>query len=180
MVAAYDLLRQDERIIRRQGSGTRVAGPEPGGVRRTTSAPIFLHLLEPGDGVSPLACAAPDTSPPELAEAYARIVPTLVAPGDIGYYPAGHPALRRAIADRYTGRGIRTGPEHILVTADAQRLSRRSPARCWHRATGYWSRDPPTPARWRRSGSTQPCRVRCRSGSATWPQRASSTPSSPR
>jgi hypothetical protein len=25
MVAAYDLLRQDERIIRRQGSGTRVA-----------------------------------------------------------------------------------------------------------------------------------------------------------
>jgi DNA-binding transcriptional MocR family regulator len=121
VVAAYDLLRQDERIIRRQGSGTRVAGPEPGGVRRTTSAPIFLHLLEPGEGVIPLACAAPDTPPPELAQAYARIVPTLVAPGDIGYHPAGHPALRRAIADRYTGRGIRTGPEHILVTTGAQR-----------------------------------------------------------
>jgi DNA-binding GntR family transcriptional regulator len=45
MVAACGLLRQDERIIRRQGSGTRVAGPEPGGVRQTTSAPIFLHLL---------------------------------------------------------------------------------------------------------------------------------------
>jgi DNA-binding transcriptional MocR family regulator len=26
----------------------------------------------------------------------------------------------RAIADRYTGRGIRTGPEHILVTTGAQ------------------------------------------------------------
>jgi DNA-binding transcriptional MocR family regulator len=119
VVAAYDLLRQDERIVRRQGSGTRVAGSEPG-VRQTTSAPIFLHLLEPGDGVIPLACAAPDTPPPELAEAYDRIVPTLVAPGDIGYYPAGHPALRRAIADRYTGRGIRSGPEHILVTTGAQ------------------------------------------------------------
>jgi DNA-binding transcriptional MocR family regulator len=120
VVAAYDLLRQDERIVRRQGSGTRIAGPGPGGVRPTTSAPIFLHLLEPGDGVIPLACAAPDTPPPELAAAYARIAPTLVAPGDIGYYPAGHPALRRAIAGRYTGRGIRTGPEHILVTAGAQ------------------------------------------------------------
>jgi DNA-binding transcriptional MocR family regulator len=120
MVAAYDLLRQDERIIRRQGSGTRVAGPEPGGVRQTTSPPIFLHLLEPGDGVIPLACAVPDTPPPELAQAYARIVPTLVAPGDIGYYPVGRPTLRRAIPDRYTGRGIRTGPEHILVTTGAQ------------------------------------------------------------
>jgi DNA-binding transcriptional MocR family regulator len=120
MVAAYDLLRQDEGIIRRQGSGTRVAGPEPGGVRQTTSPPIFLHLLEPGDGVIPLACAASDTPPPELAQAYARIVPTLVAPGDIGYYPVGHPALHRAIADRYTGRGIPTGPEHILVTTGAQ------------------------------------------------------------
>jgi DNA-binding transcriptional MocR family regulator len=119
VVAAYDLLRQDERIVRRQGSGTRVAGSEPG-VRQTTSAPIFLHLLEPGDGVIPLACAAPDTPPAELAEAYARILPSLVAPGDIGYYPAGHPALRRAIADRYTGRGVRSGPERILVTTGAQ------------------------------------------------------------
>jgi DNA-binding transcriptional MocR family regulator len=121
VVAAYDLLRQDGRVVRRQGSGTRVAGTEPGGVRQTTSAPIFLHLLEPGDGVIQLACAAPDRPPPELAEAYARIVPVLAAAtGDIGYYPAGHPALRRAIADRYTGRGIRTGPERIMVTAGGQ------------------------------------------------------------
>ena len=47
VVAAYDLLRQDGRIIRRQGSGTRVAGAEPAGPRQTTSAPMFLHLLEP-------------------------------------------------------------------------------------------------------------------------------------
>jgi DNA-binding transcriptional MocR family regulator len=40
--------------------------------------------------------------------------------GDIGYYPAGHPALRRAIADRYTGHGIRTGPEQIAVTNGGQ------------------------------------------------------------
>ena len=122
VVAAYDLLRQEGRIVRRQGSGTRVAGTSPAGPpQTTTSEPIFLHLLEPPDGVIPLACAAPDAPPPELAEAYARIVPVLAGTsGDIGYYPAGHPALRRAIAERYTRRGIRTGPERVLITGGAQ------------------------------------------------------------
>jgi DNA-binding transcriptional MocR family regulator len=121
VVAAYDLLRQDGRIIRRQGSGTRVAGAEPAGARQTTSAPLFLHLLEPGDGVIPLACAAPDTPPPEVAEAYAGVAAALSrTTGDIGYYPAGHPALRSAIAGRYTEHGIRTGPEQIVVTNGGQ------------------------------------------------------------
>jgi DNA-binding transcriptional MocR family regulator len=121
VVAAYDLLSRDGRIVRRRGSGTRVAGNEPAGPRQTTGAPIFLHLLEPRDGVIPLACAAPDAPPSELADAYARIVPTLAATsGDIGYHPAGHMTLRRAIADRYTARGVRTGPERILVTTGAQ------------------------------------------------------------
>lgn len=121
VVAAYDLLRQDGRIVRHQGSGTRVAGAGPAGSRQTTSEPMFLHLLEPRDGVIPLACAAPDTPPPELAEAYARVVPALAATtGDIGYYPAGHPALRRAVADRYTRRGVPTGPERVLITAGGQ------------------------------------------------------------
>jgi len=121
VVGAYDLLRQDGRIARRQGSGTRVAGAESPSVRQTTSAPIFLHLLEPRDGVIPLACAAPDTPPPELAVAYARVASTLaVTTRDIGYYPAGHPTLRRAIADRYADHGIPTGPERILVTTGGQ------------------------------------------------------------
>jgi DNA-binding transcriptional MocR family regulator len=121
VVAAYDLLRADGRVVRRQGSGTRVAGTGPAGPRETTSAPMFLHLLEPRDGVIALACAAPDAPPPELTEAYARILPALAGTaGDIGYYPAGHPALRRAIADRYTRLGIGTGPKRILVTSGAQ------------------------------------------------------------
>ena len=121
VVAAYDLLRQDGRIVRHQGSGTHVAGAGTAGLRQTTSEPMFLHLLEPRDGVIPLACAAPDTPPPELAEAYAGVVPALAATtGDIGYHPAGHPVLRRAVADRYTDRGVRTGPEHVVITAGAQ------------------------------------------------------------
>jgi DNA-binding transcriptional MocR family regulator len=121
VVAAYELLRHDGRITRRQGSGTQVAGAAHGRERPTTAAPLFLHLLEPHDGVILLACAAPDRPPAELAEAYARILPALAAiSGDIGYHPTGHPALRRAIADHYTQRGLRTGPEHILVTNGAQ------------------------------------------------------------
>jgi DNA-binding transcriptional MocR family regulator len=72
VVAAYELLRQDGRIVRRQGSGTQVAGATRAR-RQTTGAPVFLHLLEPQDGVILLACAAPDKPPPELADAYAHI-----------------------------------------------------------------------------------------------------------
>src|SRR5215467_12731807 len=94
VVAAYDLLRRDGRIVRRQGSGTHVAGSAGARRRQTTGAPVFLHLLEPREGVILLACAAPDAPPPELADAYARILPGLAATsGDIGYHPAGHPAL---------------------------------------------------------------------------------------
>ena len=121
VVAAYEELRREGRIVRRQGSGTRVSGAGTAARRPTTGAPLFLHLLEPRDGVIPLACAAPGTPPPELVEAYAAMLPRLAATaGDIGYYPAGHPALRQAIADRYAARDIGTGPERILVTGGAQ------------------------------------------------------------
>ncbi|BBH68661.1 GntR family transcriptional regulator [Actinoplanes sp. OR16] len=121
VVAAYDLLAGEGRIVRRQGSGTRVAGPASGTPRPTTDAPAFLHLLEPRDGVVMLACAAPDAPPAELVEAYSRILPDLATiSGDIGYHPTGHPALRRAIADRYRSRGLPTTPDQILVTTGGQ------------------------------------------------------------
>src|ERR1700734_1257716 len=55
VVAAYEELRREGRIVRRQGSGTRVAGAGAGAAagvaarapRPTTGAPVFLHLLEP-------------------------------------------------------------------------------------------------------------------------------------
>jgi DNA-binding transcriptional MocR family regulator len=121
VVAAYDLLRSEGRIVRRQGSGTIVAGAAGARRTHTTDAPVFLHLLEPRDGVILLACAAPDRPPREVADAYTRILPGLAATsGDIGYHPAGHPVLRRAIAERYTQHGIRTDPDRILVTNGAQ------------------------------------------------------------
>ncbi|GAA2007032.1 PLP-dependent aminotransferase family protein [Nocardiopsis rhodophaea] len=127
VVATYDLLRTEGRIVRRQGSGTRVAG-EPSRAMSaaelpddTTDAPVFLHLLEPRDDVIPLGCAAPDAVPPELTEAYARVLPELAATtNDIGYHPQGHLGLRRAIAEHYERRGAPTRSEQILVTTGAQ------------------------------------------------------------
>ncbi|MBG0567327.1 aminotransferase-like domain-containing protein [Actinoplanes aureus] len=121
VVAAYDLLCGEGRIVRRQGSGTRVAGPAAATSRPTTEAPAFLHLLEPRDGVIMLACAAPDAPPAELVEAYARTVPQLAGiAGDIGYHPMGHLALREAIAARFTARGLPTTPDRVLVTTGGQ------------------------------------------------------------
>jgi DNA-binding transcriptional MocR family regulator len=84
--------------------------------------PIFLDSLESRDDDVLLAvCAAPDDPPPQLAEAYARIVPELSRiSGDIGYYPYGHPVLREALAARYAGRGVPTTLDQILVTNGGQ------------------------------------------------------------
>ncbi|MEV6276839.1 PLP-dependent aminotransferase family protein [Nocardia sp. NPDC051832] len=121
VVAAYDQLAAEGRIVRRQGSGTRVAGSAETAVPDTTSAPMFLHLIEPRPEVISLACAAPDAPPPEIAAAYARIVPELAAmTGEIGYHPAGYLPLRAAIAERYTRLGAPTRPEQILVTNGGQ------------------------------------------------------------
>ncbi|MFG2899232.1 PLP-dependent aminotransferase family protein [Streptomyces zaomyceticus] len=138
VVAAYDTLRQEGRLVRRQGSGTRVArpalAPAPPGEADTppgadsprgtetarvseTSNPLFLHLLEAPDDVILLSCAAPAQPPPELAEAYRSLV---LPDGDLGYHPAGLGVLRAAVAARYTARGVPTGPERILVTTGAQ------------------------------------------------------------
>src|SRR5688500_12071505 len=44
VVAAYDQLAVEGRIVRRQGSGTRVAGAAPAPSRVTTEVSAFLHL----------------------------------------------------------------------------------------------------------------------------------------
>lgn len=120
VVAAYETLRQEGRVMRRQGSGTRVAAAAallPGPRVRETSNPLFLNLLEPSDGVILLSCAAPLAPPPELQAAYRSID---LPDDDLGYHPAGLAALRTALAERYAVRGVPTCPDQILVTTGAQ------------------------------------------------------------
>jgi DNA-binding transcriptional MocR family regulator len=122
VVSAYDLLTQDGKIVRRQGSGTRVA---PAALRPDqgrpvdTANPLFVHLLDPLDRIIQLTCAAPTTMPPAVRAAYENALSFDTA-DDIGYHPAGHPLLRNAIARRFTERGLPTTPGQIIVTTGAQ------------------------------------------------------------
>lgn len=123
VVAAYDRLRQDRKLERHQGRGTWVAPAVLTGWRAgqpPTGNPLFLNYLEPLDDVLTLACAAPEDQPAGLAEAYQRALGVLPRHGDIGYYPAGHPALRTALAEHYTERGLPTEAGQILVTTGGQ------------------------------------------------------------
>ncbi|MGC5011216.1 PLP-dependent aminotransferase family protein [Streptosporangium sp. DT93] len=139
VVAAYDLLQQEGRVVRRQGSGTRVCaaqhlppgiagvnggsthGTSTGDTGGTTANPLLLHLLDPPESVVLLSCAAPEEPPPILAEAYLEAVARLGRiRHDIGYHPAGYPELRERIASYYRARGVLTSPGQILVTNGAQ------------------------------------------------------------
>ncbi|WP_327086178.1 PLP-dependent aminotransferase family protein [Nonomuraea sp. NBC_01738] len=122
VVAAYDLLQQEGRVVRRQGSGTRVAPAQLPAVRSADGVianPLLQHILHPPDNVQLLTCAAPDVPPPELAAAYQEAL-TLLPARDLGYQPAGQLLLRQAVAAYYTGRGLPTTPDEIIVTTGAQ------------------------------------------------------------
>lgn len=123
VVSAYEQLRMDARVERRQGSGTRVAGRAGPAAQRkpVTTDPLFLGLMEPNEGVIVLACNAPTAPPPELVAVYQHALRDLAATeDDIGYHPIGHHRLRDALARRYTGRGIPTSAEQIMITNGGQ------------------------------------------------------------
>ncbi|WP_143446638.1 aminotransferase-like domain-containing protein [Kibdelosporangium aridum] len=120
VVSAYDLLAQEGKIVRRQGSGTKVAPAALRPERPADSAnPLFMHLLEPLDKIVQLTCAAPNVMPAAVTEAYAKALSVEVT-DDIGYHPLGYYELRAALADRFTARGLPTKPGQILVTTGAQ------------------------------------------------------------
>jgi DNA-binding transcriptional MocR family regulator len=113
VTAAYDALRAEGYVESRQGAGSWITLP-PGGLSTARYGP-------PEDrGLIDLGAAAP-AAPPEFGECVTAAVAELPAhTGGPGYEPLGVAALRRAIADRYTVRGVPTMPEQILVTAGAQ------------------------------------------------------------
>ncbi|TMR04194.1 PLP-dependent aminotransferase family protein, partial [Nonomuraea turkmeniaca] len=123
VVAAYDLLQQEGRVVRRQGSGTRVAPLDLPATRTADGVvanPLLQHILHPPDGVILLTCAAPHDPPAALFEAYEEAGARLAGVRDLGYQPAGNAHLRAALADYYRARGVPTTPDEIIVTTGAQ------------------------------------------------------------
>ncbi|RKE21862.1 PLP-dependent aminotransferase family protein [Streptomyces sp. TLI_171] len=116
VAAAYEALRTDGFLHSRRGAGSWTALPE--GTRPPADA---LHPVPPDQhgALLDLGLAAP-TAPPQLAEAAAHAVAQLPAyTGGHGNYPTGLPALREAVARRFTERGLPTGPEQVLITTGA-------------------------------------------------------------
>ena len=120
---AYELLSAADLLAARQGSGSRVRG-RPGsrslGSTNPTEGRLASHTGHQNRSIDLTSGALPGL--PMVAEALATLreddLGDLVA-GD-GYYPAGLPVLREAIAARYTREGWPTSPEEVLVTSGAQ------------------------------------------------------------
>ncbi|WP_414169840.1 PLP-dependent aminotransferase family protein [Streptoverticillium reticulum] len=117
VAAAYEALRGEGFLESRRGAGSWTAVP--------AGNPLPTRGLDPlppeaAGSVIDLGCAALTAPEPWLTRAFqgalGELPPYAHTHGD---YPAGLPALRQALADRYTARGIPTMPEQIMVTTGA-------------------------------------------------------------
>ncbi len=117
VAAAYDALRAEGFVKSRRGAGSWTSVPD--------GRPIPAGGIEPlppeaAASVIDLGCAALPAPEPWLTRAVqgalAELPPYAATHGD---YPAGLPALREAIADHFTERGVPTMPEQIMVTTGA-------------------------------------------------------------
>ena len=124
-VAAYALLQERGVVVRRQGSGTRIAaeGLVAPGARLDAGSvnELFRPMLSDDKDVIDLASATIGRS-----ESVRQAFKTLAGPeldallDTTGYVPAGLIALRRRLAEYYHGEGVPTESGHILVTTGAQ------------------------------------------------------------
>src|SRR3954468_9862863 len=110
--AAYAELRQEGFLASRRGSGswTRLPADRPTAL---LPGPPAAELID----LSTAAGAAPEGALHAALTAATAELPRHL-PG-AGYHEAGLPALRAAVADQYTRRGVPTTPDQILVTAGA-------------------------------------------------------------
>jgi DNA-binding transcriptional MocR family regulator len=114
----YRELAAEGLVTAQQGSGTYVQRPA---LRRRTRdtgrLSSFTASPEPIDLSSGALPAAPG-----VAEVFARVA-ELLADGHAhrdGYFPAGLPELRAALARRLTADGVPTAPDQLMVTAGSQ------------------------------------------------------------
>ncbi|MDI2124831.1 PLP-dependent aminotransferase family protein [Yinghuangia seranimata] len=127
VVAAYDALRGAGLAEARQGSGTRVSDaaaasrvPADGRVRGGQATAVIQRLVAQPPNVISLGQAA-EPGGPDLGRALLDLVaddlPALL--GDVGYHPAGLPALRTAVAAHHTAHGLPTDADQVVVTTGA-------------------------------------------------------------
>jgi DNA-binding transcriptional MocR family regulator len=124
VTAAFQTLREQGFLSSRQGSRARTCIPHGSlGANREASGSGLTSSpgLAPPPGLIDLAYASLPASGEVVHRAFAAALTELPAllPG-FGYDALGVPALREAIAERYSELGVPTAAEQILVTSGAQ------------------------------------------------------------
>jgi DNA-binding transcriptional MocR family regulator len=124
VTAAYALLRTDGWIEARQGSATRIATARTSeaAVHRADSVMATL-LRDLGSTTIDLTVAAPSAAPivaQSIADPSSLMVDVSVLTEGHGYYAAGHPRLRMAVAALLSAQGLPTRREEVLITNGAQ------------------------------------------------------------
>jgi len=143
VLQALDLLRAEGYLVASARSGVRIAPELPpdrllGAPARPSRAPVPPRLSRAARGLRQSAIGAPRLGPAPRAfrpglpaldlfptALWSRVVGRVQARASTrlleGGEPAGHPGLRRAIAEHVTAaRGARCGPEQVFVTAGTQ------------------------------------------------------------
>jgi len=131
VVQAYDLLRSDQWLESRQGSGTWVSRAPaaaaglgewtPAGTTVMMKRDTFVAGLTPRPGTIDLTCACLPPLRGLIEGSVAEVSEALAEAGrDHGYSALGLPALRRAIARHLEARGLPTPESQVLVTSGAQ------------------------------------------------------------
>lgn len=120
--AAYAALEARGYLVSTRGSGTRVrsgsnkaTGLVEGRLFSFTHASI--DTIDLSTGALPASLITRETLQDPLADELAPYLDT------DGYFPAGLPVLRQAIAEHLTRDGIPTQPQEILVTSGAQQAT---------------------------------------------------------
>jgi DNA-binding transcriptional MocR family regulator len=115
VTAAYRTLRETGHLTSRRGAGSWTTLPN--GHRVASSG-----LWTPDDDLDMLDMGVAASSAPvdlvPAARAAADDLPRYL--GSAGYHPTGLPELRATVADGYTGRGVPTSAEQILITSGTQ------------------------------------------------------------
>jgi DNA-binding transcriptional MocR family regulator len=121
--AAYAELRRAGWLDARQGSATIVTGAVHSPVAAYKTNGLFASLMRAHPDVIDMTVAVPQAAPvvrDVLADPSVAGVDLDRAIEGHGYYPAGYPPLREALAQILTGNGLPTAPDELMVTSGAQ------------------------------------------------------------
>ncbi|MEU6842981.1 PLP-dependent aminotransferase family protein [Streptomyces sp. NPDC046716] len=117
VAAAYEALRGEGYLESRRGAGSWTAGPAGNPLPARGLEPLPPEDLGSMIDLGTAALPAPE---PWLTRAVRGALDELPPYAHThGDYPAGLPALRTMIAERYTAQGVPTMPEQIMVTTGA-------------------------------------------------------------